>query len=202
MRRTHVAEMARGKLRNGDPPAGILGRAAIILHSKRRRDGVASEAGGPYALAMTITERIAQDLTLAMKARDGARTSTLRMAKAAIKNKEIDKGGELDDSEATRLLQTLVKQREEAAAQYSKGRREDLAAKELGEAAMLREYLPALANEEEIAAAVSGAVDEVGATSPKDMGRVIKGALARLEAMGRAADGKSVSEAVRKRLAG
>jgi len=150
---------------------------------------------------MTLVERITQDLTAAMKARDAALTSTLRMAKAAIMNKQIDKHGALDDAEAVRLLQGLVKQREDAAEQYAKGNRPELAAKERAEMALLKAYLPAEASEEEVAAAVETAVVETGASSSKDMGRVMKAALAALSAGGKAADGRRVSEAVKKRLA-
>lgn len=149
---------------------------------------------------MTLVERIAQDLTAAMKAQDAARTSTLRMAKAALMNRQIDKHGPLDDAEATRVLQGLVKQREDAAEQYTKGNRPQLAAKERAEGALLRTYLPAEATDEEIAAAVEKAVAETGAASPKDMGKVMKAALAALAAGGKAVDGKRVNEAVKKRL--
>jgi hypothetical protein len=149
---------------------------------------------------MTLVERITQDLTAAMKAQDAARTSTLRMAKAALVNKQIEKHGALDDAEAVRVLQGLVKQREDAAEQYVKGNRPELAAKERAEMGLLKAYLPAEVTEEEIAAAVEKAVAETGATSPKDMGRVMKGALAALAASGKPADGKRVNEAVRKRL--
>jgi uncharacterized protein YqeY len=149
---------------------------------------------------MTLVERITQDLTAAMKAQDAARTSTLRMAKAALMNKQIDKHGALDDAEATRVLQGLLKQREDAAEQYAKGGRPELADKERAEGALLKAYLPAEVTEGEIAAAVEKAVAETGATSPKDMGKVMKAALAALAAGGKTADGKRVSEAVRKKL--
>jgi hypothetical protein len=149
---------------------------------------------------MTLVERITQDLTAAMKAQDAARTSTLRMAKAAIMNKQIDKHGELDDAEATRLLQGLVKQREDAAAQYLKGGRPELAEKERSEIVVLRAYLPAEATDEEVGAAVEKAVTETGAASPKDVGKVMKAALAALAGGGKAADGRKVNEAVKKRL--
>jgi uncharacterized protein YqeY len=149
---------------------------------------------------MTLVERITQDLTAAMKARDAEGTSTLRMAKAALMNKQIDKHGALDDAEATRVLQGLVKQREDAAEQYAKGGRPELAEKERAEMALLKVYLPAEVTDEEIAAAVGQAVAETGATSPKDMGKVMKAALAALAAGGKAADGKRVNEAVKKRL--
>jgi len=150
---------------------------------------------------MTLVERITQDLTAAMKAQDAARTSTLRMAKAALMNKQIDKHGALDDAEATRVLQGLVKQREDAAEQYAKAGRAELAEKERAEMALLKAYLPAEVTDEEIAGAVEQAVAETGASSPKDMGKVMKAALAALAASGKAADGRRVNEAVKKRLA-
>ncbi len=156
--------------------------------------------GGVSLDTMTLVERITQDLTAAMKAQDAARTSTLRLAKAALMNKQIDKHGALDDAEATRVLQGLVKQREDAAEQYVKAGRPELAEKERAEGALLKVYLPAEVTEEEIAAAVEKAVAETGATSPKDMGKVMKAALAALAAGGKTADGKRVNEAVRKKL--
>jgi hypothetical protein len=149
---------------------------------------------------VTLVERITQDLTAAMKARDAARTSTLRMAKAALMNKQIDKHADLDGAEAARVLQGLVKQREDAAEQYAKAGRLELAGKERAEMALLKAYLPAEVTDEEIAAAVEMAVSETGAASPKDMGKVMKAALAALAAGGKTADGKRVNEAVRKRL--
>jgi uncharacterized protein YqeY len=151
---------------------------------------------------MTIAERIQQDLTAAMKARDAARTSTLRMAKAAIMNKEIDKKGALDDAETLKLLQGLVKQREDAFEQYSKAGRGELAEKEGAEIALLRSYLPAEVSDAEVQAAVDKAVAETGASSLKDMGKAMKAALAMLQASGKAVDGKRVNEAVKKKLGG
>jgi uncharacterized protein YqeY len=149
---------------------------------------------------MTLAERIAQDLTAAMKAKDAARTSTLRMAKAALVNREIEKKGTLDDAEAAKVLQGLVKQREDAAEQYEKGGRPELAAKEKAEIVVLRGYLPAEVTDAEIAAAVEKAVAETGATSPKDLGKAMKAAMAALAASGKSVDGKRVNEAVRKKL--
>ncbi len=151
---------------------------------------------------MTLVERLNQDLTAAMKARDAARTSTLRMAKAAIMNKEIDKKGALDDGEALKLLQGLVKQREDAADQYQKANRPELAEKEQGEIVILKGYLPAEVTDAEVAAAVDKAVAETGASSLKDMGKAMKAALAALAASGKAVDGKRVNEAVKKKLGG
>lgn len=151
---------------------------------------------------MTLAERIGRNLTEAMKSKDAARTSTLRMAKAALMNREIEKRGPLDDAEAVKVLQTLVKQREDAAEQYQKGGRPELAQKEKAEIEVIKVYLPADASDAEIAAAVAAALVETGASSPKDMGKVMKGALGRLAAAGQAVDGKRVSEAVRKALGG
>ena len=137
-----------------------------------------------------------------MKAQDAARTSTLRMAKAALMNREIDKKGPLDDAEAAKVLQGLVKQREDSADQFRKGNRPELAAKEEAEIGVLRPYLPQEASEADIAAAVEQAVKDTGAQSPKDMGKVMKAALGVLQAAGKPADGKKVNEAARRRLGG
>jgi hypothetical protein len=149
---------------------------------------------------MTLVERITQDLTAAMKAQDAARLSTLRMAKAALKNREIDKKAPLDEAEAQKILQGLVKQREDSVEQYAKAGRPELAEKEQAEIAVLKAYLPTEVSDEEIAAAVQKAVAETGATSAKDMGRVMKAAMAALA--GKPVDGKVVNEAVRRKLSG
>jgi len=151
---------------------------------------------------MTLVERLNQDLTAAMKARDAARTSTLRMAKAALMNKEIDKKAALDDGEALKVLQGLVKQREDAVDQYTKASRPELAEKEQAEIAVLKAYLPAEVTDAEVAAAVDQAVAETGASSLKDMGKAMKAALAALTASGKSVDGKRVNEAVKKKLGG
>jgi len=148
----------------------------------------------------TLLERITQDLTSSMKAQDALRTSALRMAKAALKNKEIDKRSPLDEAEAVKVLQGLVKQREDSIEQFQKAKRPELAAKEQAEIDVLRHYLPQEASDQEVEAAVAKAVAETNATSPKDMGRVMKAALSFLQASGKPADGKKVNEAVRKRL--
>jgi uncharacterized protein YqeY len=151
---------------------------------------------------MTLAERINRDLTAAMKAKDAARTSTLRMAKAAIMNKEIDKKSALDDAETLKLLQGLVKQREDSADQYGKAGRFELAEKEAAEITLLKSYLPAEVSDAEVQAAVDKAVAETGASSLKDMGKAMKAALAALSASGKAVDGKRVNEAVKKKLGG
>jgi uncharacterized protein YqeY len=147
-------------------------------------------------------ERITADLTASMKAQDAARTGVLRMAKAALMNKEIDKKTPLDEAESIRVLQGLVKQREDSVEQFTKGNRPELAAKEEAEIGILRAYLPQEASDADLAAAVEKAVAETGAASPKDMGKVMNAARAILAAAEKPADGKKVSEAARKRLGG
>lgn len=151
---------------------------------------------------MAIAEQITQDLTAAMKAKDAQRLSALRMAKSALKNKEIDKQAPLDEAEAARVIQGLVKQREDSAQQFRQAGRGELADKEEAEIAVLKVYLPAEASDADIAAAVEAAVSETGAASMKDMGKLMKAALAALQAAGKPADGKRVNEAARKRLGG
>lgn len=146
---------------------------------------------------MSLKERILKDMTAAMKARDAARTSTLRMVKASIQNREIEKGGELSDDELTKALHSLVKQRRDSVEQYEKAGREELADKERAEIVVIEEYLPRAASREEIEQAVAAAISELGATSMKEMGAVMKAAQARL---GGAADGRAVSEVVKARL--
>jgi uncharacterized protein YqeY len=147
---------------------------------------------------MSLKQRITNDLTASMKAKEAARTSTLRMVKAALSNREIEKGGELAEEEVTKLLQSLVKQRRDSIEQYERAGREELAAKERAEISVIEEYLPQAATREEIERAVEEAVGETGASSPKEMGAVMKAALARLA--GRPADGRTVSEIVKSRL--
>ena len=150
----------------------------------------------------TLVERIARDLNAAMKARDAARTSVLRMAKAALKNREIEKRAALDDVEAVKVLQVLVKQRDDSVEQFQRAGRSELAAKEQAEIGVLRGYLPQEASDAEIQAAVERAVTETAASTSKDLGKVMKAALAALGETGTSVDGKRVNEAVRKRLGG
>jgi len=149
---------------------------------------------------MVLIEKLAQDLTAAMKARDEARLSVLRMAKSALKNKEIDKRAALDEAEEVKVLQALVKQREDSVEQFQAAGRSELAAREKAEIDVLRAYLPQGASEAEVLAAVDRAVVETGASSPKDMGKVMKAALAILQAAGKPVDGKQVSTAAQQRL--
>jgi uncharacterized protein YqeY len=147
---------------------------------------------------MSLKQQIISDLTASMKAQDAQRTSTLRMVKAAFMNREIEKGGELDDEEMSKLLRTLVKQRRDSVEQYEKGGRPELAAQETSEIEVIETYLPQAASREEIEAAVNAAISETGATSMKDMGKVMKSVQAALA--GKNADGRTVSEIVKTKL--
>ena len=149
---------------------------------------------------MTLKEQIVADVTVAMKAKDAARTSTLRMLKAAIVNRQIEKGGELDEEELLKLLRSQVKQRRDSVEQYEKGGRQDLADKELAEIAVIEGYLPQAASQEEIDKAVAEAIAETGASSMKEMGAVMKAVMPRLA--GKNADGRAVSDAVKTKLSG
>lgn len=149
---------------------------------------------------MTLTEQIAQDITAAMKARDAARLSALRMVKAALMNSEVSKGRPLEEAEAQQVLASLIKQRRDSIDQFKNGGRDDLVEKETAEVAILEKYAPPAASAAEIEQAVEAAIKETGAAGPKDMGRVMKAVMAALA--GKSADGKTVNEIVRKKLAG
>ena len=149
---------------------------------------------------MSLKEQIVADMTAAMKAKDAARTSTLRLLKAAIVNREIEKGGELDDDELSKLLRSQLKQRRDSVDQYQKAGRPELVEKETAEIAVIESYLPQAASPEEIEQAVMAAIAETGATSMKEMGAVMKATMALLT--GKTPDGRVVSETVKKKLAG
>ncbi len=147
---------------------------------------------------MSIQDQLLEAMKVAMKAKDSLRLTTIRMARTALKNAEIEARQELDEATAVKVLSTLVKQRREAAEAYRETRPE-LAAKEELEVTVLQEFLPAQLSEAEIEALVSKAIAESGADSMKDMGAVMK--LVTPQTTGRA-DGKLVSNLVRKLLAG
>lgn len=147
---------------------------------------------------MSLKQQIVTDLTASMKAQDSARTSTLRMVKAGIVNREIEKGGELDDDELAKLLRSMVKQRKDSVEQFEKAGRPELAAKEQAEIEVIETYLPQSASQDEIDQAVAAAIAETGAASLKDMGKVMKAAQAALA--GKNADGRAVSESVKAKL--
>jgi len=147
---------------------------------------------------MSIVDQINRDLTEAMKAKEAERLSALRMVKTALKLRETELPGAVDDAEAMKVLNTLLKQRRDAAEQYRAGNREDLAQKEEREAVIIQSYLPASASEEEMSRAVAEAITEVGATSMKDMGAVMKSVRSKLE--GKTVDGKALSDLVKSKL--
>jgi uncharacterized protein len=149
---------------------------------------------------MSLKERIISDMTIAMKAKDAARLSTLRMVKASVMNREIEKGSALTDEELTKAFQSLVKQRRDSIEQYEKAGRQELADKERAEIEVIEAYLPQAATREEIEQAVAAAISETGATSMREMGAVMKAAQARLA--GQSADGRTVSEIVKAKLGG
>jgi uncharacterized protein YqeY len=147
---------------------------------------------------MTLMERISQDLTAAMRARDQPRLAALRMAKAALMNKEIEKGSALEGPEEQQVIASLIKQRRDSIEQFQKGGRQDLADTEAGEISTLEVYLPPPLDPAEIDSAVAAAIAETGASSAKDFGKVMKAVMPKLA--GRAADGKAISELVRQKL--
>lgn len=147
---------------------------------------------------MSLLETIIADLTAAMKEKDARRLSVLRMVKANLMNRKIEKGSDLTDEEIAKALQSLVKQRRDSIEQYTTANRPELAENEAAEIEVIEVYLPQAASADEIAAAVDEAVSSTGASSMKDMGSVMKAALANLA--GKTADGKMVSEAVKARL--
>jgi uncharacterized protein len=149
---------------------------------------------------MSLTDRVSKTMAEAMKARDQARLSTLRMLKAALTNREVERARPLTDAEELQVVAGLVKQRKESIDQFSKAGRQDLVDKETAEEAILETYLPPAVTAEGLERIVSEVIAETGASSPKDMGKVMKSVMARLA--GAVADGKAVNELVKKRLAG
>jgi hypothetical protein len=149
---------------------------------------------------MSLSDEITAAIGEAMRRRDQSRLVPLRMLKTALTNRAVEKGRELDDAEARQVVTSLVKQRHDSIEQFVKGGRQDLADKEAAEITVLEAYLPPSADAAAVDRAITEAISETGASSPKDMGRVMKAAMARLA--GLTIDGKSVSEAVRKKLGG
>ena len=148
----------------------------------------------------TLLERITTDITSAMRQKDQVSLAPLRMLKAALMNREVEKKRALDEAESLQVVNALVKQRRDAAEQFTAGGRPELAAKELSEVTFLQRYLPPAADDAAIAEAIEAAVVETGAAGPKDMGKVMKAVAARLA--GLSVDGRVISDAVKKRLAG
>jgi len=151
---------------------------------------------------MSLSEQIQKDIVTAMKARDEHRLSTLRMVKTALKNREVEKMAPLDDKESQQVLTTLIKQRKDSVEQFTKGGRQEMADKEAAEIVLIEAYMPKAAGEDQIVAGVRAVIAEMGAPTMKDMGTVMKNAMARFSAAGLRVDGKIVSDAVKRELTG
>jgi uncharacterized protein YqeY len=145
-----------------------------------------------------LVDRLAAEIQAAMRSREQITLDALRMLKTALTMKSVEKGRDLDDAESVQVVGALVKQRRDSVEQFTKAGRQELADKEAAEILVLQRYLPVAATPEEIAAAVDAAIEETGAASLKEMGRVMKAAMPRLA--GKHADGKAVNEAVRRKL--
>src|SRR5579884_96308 len=155
-----------------------------------------------YNCRMPLVDQIQKDITAAMKSRDEARLSTLRMVKSALQNRQIEKMAPLDDKEAQQVLSTLIKQRKDSIEQFTKGGRKEMAEKEAAEITLIETYLPKAASEADIAAGVKAVIAEMGSPTMKDMGTVMKNAMAKFTAQGVRVDGKVVSDLVKRELAG
>ena len=148
---------------------------------------------------MALIDQIQKELIEAMKSKDELRLSVLRMVKTALKNKEIEKIRPLEDAESMQILQTLIKQRKESAEMFAKGGRKDLEEKENREITIIEAWLPSAPTAEEMESAITAAIAETGANSPKQMGAVVKAA--RVHLANKTVDGKALSDSVREHLA-
>ncbi len=157
---------------------------------------------GVYNPCMTLVDRIQQDIVAAMKAKDEPRLSALRMVKAALQNRKVEKMAPLDEKESQAVLNTLIKQRKEAVEQFTKGGRQEMADKEAAEITLIESYLPKAATEAEVAAGVRAVIAEMNSLTMKDMGSVMKNAMARFQGADMRVDGKMVSEIVKRELSG
>jgi uncharacterized protein len=155
-----------------------------------------------YNRVMTLVDKIQQDIVVAMKAKDEARLSALRLVKSALQNRKVEKMAPLDDKEAQAVLATLIKQRKEAVEQFTKGGRQEMADKEAAEMALIESYLPKAATESEVVAGVRAVIAEMNSPTMKDMGSVMKNAMARFQGADMRVDGKMVSDVVKRELAG
>ena len=147
---------------------------------------------------MSLINDVSAAIADAMRKQEAVRLGALRMLKAALMNREVERGGALDDGEARQVVASLVKQRRDSIEQFTKGGRDDLASKEAAEIQVLEAYLPAAADPAVIDRAVTEAIAETGAVSARDMGKAMKAAMAKLA--GQTVDGKAVNELVRKKL--
>jgi uncharacterized protein YqeY len=151
---------------------------------------------------MSLSEQIQKDMVEAMRAKQELRLSVLRMMKTAVKNKEIEKRSALDDREVVQVLSTMVKQRRDSIEQFNKGNRPELAAKEVDEIKIIEGYMPKAVSEDDVRTTVRAVIAEMGSPTAKDMGTVMKNAMAKFAASGLRAEGKTVSEIVKQELAG
>jgi uncharacterized protein YqeY len=149
---------------------------------------------------MKLIDRISEDIASAIRAKNPATLAPLRMAKAALMNREVEKGRPLDEAESQQVIASLIKQRRDSIEQFTKGGRTDLAEREAAEISTLEPYLPPPVDAGDLEREIDAAIAESGATQIKDMGRVMKGVMSRLA--GRTVDGKIVSDLVRKKLGG
>jgi uncharacterized protein YqeY len=149
-------------------------------------------------MMMGLMQKIGEDMTAAMRAKDQRRLAPLRMAKAALMNREVEKGRALDEAESQQVIAALIKQRRDSVEQFRKGGREDLASREEAEIVTLEAYLPPPVDPAEIERAVDEAITETGAASAKDLGRVMKAVMPKLA--GRSVDGRIVNDLVRRKL--
>ncbi len=173
-----------------------------IAHIVKNDMATDSNQQRSYNPVMPLVDQIQKDITAAMKARDEARLSTLRMVKTALKNREIEKMAPLDDKEAQQVLGTLIKQRKDSIEQFTKGGRQEMADKEAAEITLIETYMPKAATEADIVAGVKAVIVEMGSPTMKDMGSIMKNAMAKFASQGMRVDGKVVSETVKKELAG
>jgi uncharacterized protein len=149
---------------------------------------------------MSLVEQIQKDIVTAMKAREEHRLSTLRMVKSALQNRQIEKMAPLDDKESQAVLTTLIKQRKESVEQFTKGGRQEMADREAAEIVLIETYLPKEAGEADLIAGVRAVIAEMGSPTIKDMGAVMKNAMARFSGAGMRVDGKMVSDIVKREL--
>jgi uncharacterized protein len=207
-----------GKNDRAQKPSLVYGRWSLAYYSSLSINPAHTDyAGVQFAFAndqrrttkddvynpfMPLVDQIQKDIIAAMKSREEARLSTLRMVKAALKNREIEKMAPLDDKESQQVLSTLIKQRKDSIEQFTKGGRKEMADKEAAEITLIEAYLPKAASEADIAAGVKAVVAEMGSPTMKDMGTVMKNAMAKFSAQGVRVDGKVVSDLVKKELAG
>jgi uncharacterized protein YqeY len=176
----------------------------IVITGNRRRLPLIRRNVKPCEKAkdepMSLPEQIQKDLIQAMKSRDALRVSVLRMMKTALKNREIEKGKELSEQECIQTLKTQLKQRTEAIQQFEAGGRQDLAAKERQEKALIEAYLPEPVSADEMGRVISEVFREKSAAGLRDMGTVMRETMARLQATGKTVDGKAASQLVRAQL--